>query len=187
MIFSVIGQMLIDGRSPYTGQPVLETRRIVKPNQCLLEGTVSGVYNTTVYGYYALDGMGQRGYFNGHKDHPVYIVGKTYTIQPNRGKKAIGRTPPIASIRRQDVRAMTDADALAIGFKTVLDYWLVWIGMHDCGVGLYFDPKIVDWRYWNCKIRAWETCCFEQIPSVLADRPAERYDAWVIRFEGVQP
>lgn len=189
MQFSVIGQWLIDGKSPHTGEPVLETCRIVAQpklhERCdgdwLYEGTVwsarvwKGINDTRDYVPCRDGGIATRA-------HAKHRVEQTYAIQPGRGQKAIGRTPPIASIRRQDVREMTQNDAIARGFASIEEYLEVWTRMHDRGLGLYFDPQTTDYHYWNSQVQLWDICAAQQIPDVLAVRPAERYDAWVIRF-----
>lgn len=152
MQFSVIGQWLIDGKSPHTGQPVLETCRIVKPGHLdcrTSKGDVMYIINAD--------------------DRIIYQVGKTYAIQPGRGQKSIGRTPPIVSIRRQDVREMTQDDAIARGFSNSCHYLQVWCEMHD--------PKaLTAWR------TGFKDTCGNFFDVLRAWGKLERYDAWVLRF-----
>lgn len=103
------------------------TRRIVKDGQRLNDGCV---YTTKVYGYYAIDPMGQRAYFNGHTDRTVYKVGQTLAVQRGRGKKSEGRIR-ITDIRLDDAREIVDADVKAEGFDTTADFLMVWCQMHD--------------------------------------------------------
>ena len=42
-------------------------------------------------------------------------VGNTYAVQPGRGKKAVGRTPPIKVIRRERLGDISAADVFAEG------------------------------------------------------------------------
>lgn len=164
MQFSIIGTWLIEGRSPYTKLPVTETCRIVKPGQGA---------------WYYFDGRIRSIYTPSHLIS--YQVGKTYAIQPGRGQKAIGLTPPIESIRRQDVREMTREDAIARGFHCANDYIVVWARMHDPELGLYQDTDMI-FRYYPDRRGKKQSCYHPQLHDVLMARPAERYDAWVLRF-----
>lgn len=47
---------------------------------------------------------------------PVWQVGKTYAVCPGRGKHSIGRIR-LVKIRREQVGAITETDALAEGFS----------------------------------------------------------------------
>lgn len=89
----------------------------------------------------------------------VYQVGKTYAAQPGRGKPAVARIR-IESIARQDVREISAPSARREGFDTWMEFLDVWIAMHD-------KQMVNKWEHWIKR---------------LEDRPAERYDAWVIRF-----
>ena len=153
MQFSIIGQWLIDGKSPNTGQPVLETCRIVKPEHFDWKCGDEKIFFVPPY---------RRGYYDSPR--VVYAVGKTYAIQSGRGQKAIGRTPPLASIRRQDVRTMTLDDAVRRGFASVENNLLFWTQMHDP------TANAICWR--------------DESFACLRHRPADRYDAWVLTFEG---
>lgn len=156
MQMSIIGKWLMDGSSPHTGQLVLEICRIVKPEHGWLTDDANGEHYSMVV--------------NRHSTRVIYRVGNTYAIQPGRGKKAIGRTPPIASIRRQDVRDMTDADALARGFLNRCHYLQVWCEMHD-------PLAVTAWRS-----RGLGDTCGDFFDSLRGRGKSERYDAWVIRF-----
>lgn len=74
----------------------------------------------------------------------------------------------ITAIRREDVRQISDDDAKAEGFESKEDFWYTWVEMHD----KYFLPKF---RYANDAGSLLEYGFFQ--------RPAKRYDAWVLEFE----
>lgn len=177
MQFSVIGQWLIDGQSPNTGKPVLETRRIVKPGQKHFHESA-----INIEGYPKLRETSV--VYVGDFDRFAFEIGQTYAIQLGRGKKAIGRTNKLASIQRQDVREMTLQQAIDSGFKGTPEYLMVWTKMHD--------P--VAYNHAQCDLMAHEYERRDQFDSwvhieaanwfrYLQSRPAERYDAWVLRFE----
>ncbi len=48
----------------------------------------------------------------------LWEVGKDYAVQPGRGKKALGRTPPLKEIRRGRVRDISVADCRAEGIPS---------------------------------------------------------------------
>lgn len=89
-----------------------------------------------------------------------WSVGKTYAVQPGRAKKAVGRIR-ITGIRREDVRDISWDDANAEGFESPLGFLDTWVRMHDKPMA-----PLDNWT----------------IPK-LPERPAERYQAWVIEFE----
>lgn len=125
-----------------------QTRRIIRPGEDLLNGVV---YTS--------------------EWRKVYEVGKSYAVQPGRGKKAIGRIK-ITNIRSQDVRDISDEDIAAEGFRSDHHYTAqyrflhTWVLMHDSRVSdFYTFPKY-----------------FYDFQQFLT-RPDERYQAWVIEFE----
>lgn len=123
-------------------------------------------------------------------------VGKTYAVQPGRGKQGIGHIT-LTNIRFEDVREISLADAKAEGFETVLDFLAVWVSFYDQNVSL---TKLEDgrWRYTQrgesrdlrgpgltLKVtsRAVEV---EETDAVilgfLKSRPAQLYKAWALTF-----
>lgn len=60
-------------------------------------------------------------------------VGKTYAIQPGRGKKAVGYFT-LTDLRFEDVRRITAEDAIAEGFDSVPAFLAVWVGFYDRAV-----------------------------------------------------
>ena len=136
MIFQHTWQQVLDGTKT-------QTRRLVKPGEWV--------------GYIGKDVLSGTG-------RTVYEVGKTYAVQPGRGQAAVGRIR-ITSIRQEDVRQISKADALAEGFSGPLEFLRVWCGMHD--------PAAIK--------QAGSAGDYLQI----GDRPAERYQAWALTFEVV--
>lgn len=96
-----------------------------------------------------------------------YEVGKTYAVQPGRGKAAIGRIR-LTDIRREDVRNISEEDACAEGFGPVVHprvaFLYVWTG--------FYDPIGHRFPLYN--------------RDLLIDRPAALYDAWALTFEVVK-
>lgn len=124
----------------------------------------------------------------------MYEVGKTYVVQPGRGRRAVfwreqnGEVVVagsalkhwsrkamkangwielrirILSIKREDVRNISNEDVRAEGYAHARDFLHVWASMHDPAIerGTWGEKK-------------------------LMERPVERYDAWVFQFEVVKP
>lgn len=59
----------------------------------------------------------------------MYQVGKTYAVQPNRGKKAIARIR-LKQLRRETVQDITTHDAHAEGFDSVDSFLETWQRIH---------------------------------------------------------
>ena len=120
--------------------------------------------------------LGQR-----RKGFCLYKVGKTYPIQPGRGKKAVGRIE-LVNIRREDVRRISRTDAQAEGFASVNEFLELWVKMHDKDaelkrydvLGQYHLKK--DYNYYA-------VITGDQLPLALLARPAYFYDAWVLEFK----
>ena len=121
---------------------------------------------------------------------PVYEVGRTYAVQPGRGKRSVwycalnttegvdyhiltdGDDAPlyeagakqlrirILTIRRQDVREISEADARAEGYEYRSAFLRAWCQMH-------------------CK-KALTT------EGTLQSRPAKFFQAWALTFEVAQ-
>lgn len=103
----------------------------------------------------------------------VYALGKDYAVQPGRGKKAVGRVR-ITGIDRYDVRTITGAQARAEGFRDKYQFLLLWCEMHD--------PAFH---------KNWLLLCGEDVaeyacPTIIRERPAALYDAWLLTFELVK-
>jgi hypothetical protein len=59
----------------------------------------------------------------------VYQVGKTYAVQPNRGKKSVARIL-LTGLRKEVVDAISTNDALAEGFQSRDEFFTTWFGIH---------------------------------------------------------
>lgn len=84
-----------------------QTRRIVKPGEACRDGmSVAKTWSNVVLGT------------TGHRAwEPYYLkwqVGRTYAVQPGRGKKAVGRIR-ITEIRRERLQEISLEDVLAEG------------------------------------------------------------------------
>lgn len=88
-------------------------------------------------------------------------VGKTYAAQPGRGKKAIGRTPPIEAIRRERLQEITPQAAKAEGVKN----WY------------YHHGAIMEHTYIDAFVALWNSLYGK--PDRWRDNP----DVWVVVFE----
>lgn len=58
-----------------------------------------------------------------------YKVGKTYAVQPGRGKHAIGRLR-VTDVRFQRVGEISDSDARREGFSSADEFVAYWRGLH---------------------------------------------------------
>lgn len=104
----------------------------------------------------------------------VWVVGRTYAVQPGRGKSAVARIR-ILSITRRDVRDYTAEDATREGFDNRVAFMVTYMSMND-KVAM---PKFRDYDF--------PSDGFTTAMSFLRSRPAERYDAWVLTFALVTP
>lgn len=146
MIFQLTWQAVLEGRKS-------QTRRLVVPElDTLQNGAVIRC---------------------GEPPRVRWKVGKDYAVQPGRGKESVARIE-ILSIRREDVRTISDADVKAEGFKTASDFFITWVKMHDKSV---ITPIIPDYHTGEI--------IWQGVHDYLSTRPAERYDAWAIEFEVV--
>lgn len=163
-----------------------QTRRIVKPTHRNLLGYWSDGTHEIISEVY-----------NAGRDRPLYQIGKTYAVQPGRGKPGVvwyrGDNPlwdketrwdvpcdgqnewwtplriRILAIRREDVRNISEDDARAEGYDNTISFLIAWCTMHDKQA---FPKSITPDRYWR--------------ETLLAERPADRYDAWALTFEMVK-
>ena len=138
-----------------------------------------------------------------HPEHPCYGIdiiepGDSHYQQAKsgewnyRGQGYIQARIRITDIRREDVRNISYEDACAEGFKhkdgvadTIYGNFLnTWCKMHDKKAVWKFDPQQVD--YWINTGKRRELVGFDTVKEIIASRPAERYDAWVLCFELVK-
>lgn len=184
MIFQYTWQKVLDGTKT-------QTRRLVKPGEKLFQ---------------------REHHLGGYKplwvtkdSRLVYKVGATYAVQPGYGKPTINyaalRTVEgtirqvadessgqflqslaaplrirIADIRREDVRKISYEDVKAEGFEQPYEFWLTWAKMHD---SKFLNTPIT----LICTGEPSSTAINSIVAGHLEDRPAERYQAWVLTFE----
>lgn len=134
-----------------------QTRRIVKPGEEFYPADMGDAAAVMHKGFSAY--------------RLVYEVGRTYAIQPGRGKPAVARMR-ITDIRREDVREISWEDADAEGFVSATHFLLLWTKMHD--------PE----HYKRYPTTGQQSLAIEQ--GILCQRPAERYQAWALTFEVVK-
>lgn len=154
MIFKQ-AQQVVDGRKR-------QTRRPVKPGE---------------WAFMDVDDPAEILSVIGANGRLKWQVGKTYAAQPGRGKKGIGRTPPIEAIRRERLVEITPEDALAEGVLVDFSEWGRWYRLP----GEEGD--------WSTAVGA-----FEYLWNSMYPLKAYRYqgfrwrdnpDVWVIVFEEV--
>lgn len=137
-----------------------QTRRIVKQDETLNRWGLDGENDTRINEVIAPRSKPLKW---GYTLRNVYLVGKTYAVQPARGKPAVARIL-LTGIWQEDVRCISLDDAHAEGFADEFEFMRVWVAMHD--------KQIHKQQYWGMK-------------SIM-DRPAERYQVWVLTFKLVQ-
>lgn len=81
-----------------------------------------------------------------------WALGFDYAIQPGRGKKAIGRTPPIREIRRERLQEINGNDCKAEGiYEDMQDKWrfaLLWDSLYRPPHDWASNPRVwaLDWK-----------------------------------------
>jgi hypothetical protein len=180
-----------------------QTRRIVKPGEGWATvgiGEDEHEVNTAV-----MNGDSARLF------HTPYVVGKTYAVQPGRGKPGMfvrqamngqmevnpikpdgednGWYPlriRIKNIRREDVRNISEDDALAEGFLSREDFIIAWAGLHDKATDFDVESDSSRYIHYYQPKHGWRLLEPEEFWPLLMERPAHRYDAWVLEFEVVR-
>lgn len=137
----------------YTWQAVIEERK-TQTRRIVKPGQMISAAGTCVYQH--------------HLYRIIYEVGRTYAVQPARTAKGIARIR-ITGLRCEDVRHIRREDVAAEGFSSRNDFFLTWLGMHDKAAQRGFMED-TDFLHNTTDI-------------FLSERPAERYQAWVISFE----
>lgn len=165
MIFQYTWEWVIDV-SPHTGKPKTRTSRIKKSNENL-RFNENDVWNAVVFTNRSTNG-----------GDPVnkWQIGGIYAVQPNRGVKQVGRIQ-ICSITEQDVREITEDEAKAEGFASAARFFDTWIAMHDKPL----VKKTTEW-FTNRQSPVSHSAARDVYELFCADRPAERYQAWVLDF-----
>lgn len=131
-----------------------------------------------------------------------FEVGKSYAVQPKRGQptiwfdeipdmvlgiRRVAVAPPINDQERkkyhparitptriwlEDVRRISQTDAVAEGFDSPLYYLTAWTAMHDRRA--YRDLPVNKTVNWNYALMQWG--------AFLEDRPAKFYQCWALEF-----
>lgn len=75
----------------------------------------------------------------------MYKVGKSYAVQPNRGKKAVARIL-ITGIRKEKIGTISEADALDEGFRSRDDFLATWQSIHGEDANLNHDVWVIEFK-----------------------------------------
>jgi len=75
----------------------------------------------------------------------MYQVGRSYAIQPGRGKKAVGRIL-VTDIRREKVSLISEADVYCEGFQSKADFLKAWRSIHGPGADSDGDVWVIEFR-----------------------------------------
>lgn len=135
-----------------------QTRRPVKPGDEARydhKGNIIAVYRRRP------KKRGDEAWYN-HKGRLLWQVGKDYAVQPGRGKRSIGRTPPVEEIRRERLGQITRTDISAEGVRD----------QPKSAYSLY-DARSVFARLWDSLYRK---------PYRWVDDP----EVWALEFERVK-
>jgi hypothetical protein len=97
-----------------------QTRRIAKPTEASISHFQAPDLIRQVYTY----ANGRRIKWN---------IGNDYAIVPKRGAKSIGRRVRITGIRREQLHAITEADAVSEGVGSVAQYRQLWESINGAG------------------------------------------------------
>lgn len=133
-----------------------QSRRLIKPDETLV--SVENPFG----GYKPLYVRNNRNYSR------LYTIGQTYLVQRKSGQNEGAVRIRIDNITRQDVRQITDQDAIAEGYRSAYNFMCWWCAIND--------PIIV---VGNQIVRIeWDT--------KLRRRPDKKYQAWVLSFHLVK-
>jgi len=148
-------QEVVDGRKR-------QTRRPVKPGEklCWVSKTSARLITTDTTSQPSGARLSVVKFYPSGYWRLKWQVGKDYAAQPGRGKKSIGRTPPIKEIRRERLWDITEEDAKEEGIKRY------------CGDGYvgYYKTRFLG--LWNSIYRK---------PYRWRDNP----EVWVLEFEPI--
>lgn len=102
-----------------------QTRRLIKPNETLFQEDSNPYVKS-----------GSR---------IVYQVGKSYAVQPNRGKKSVARIV-LTGLRKEPVKAISAEDALAEGFTSRDEFFATWRTIHGKNADLAQEVWVLEFR-----------------------------------------
>jgi hypothetical protein len=75
----------------------------------------------------------------------MYEIGKSYAVQPNRGKKAVARIL-LTGLRKERIESITDADAKAEGFSSWEDFIATWRNIHGQNADLSCEVWVFEFE-----------------------------------------
>lgn len=75
----------------------------------------------------------------------LYEVGKSYAVQPNRGKKAVARIL-LTNLRKERLDTITDADAKAEGFSSREEFLVTWRAIHGQDADLSREVWVLEFE-----------------------------------------
>ena len=104
MIFQFTWEKVLDGSKS-------QTRRVIDPHEMAVRGKGNRIEAIITHG------------------REKWRVGKTYAVQPGRGKKQVGRIR-ITSIRQQRLDRISPQDSIAEGFSSRQDFLHTWDKIH---------------------------------------------------------
>lgn len=146
-----------------------QTRRLFKPGEALC-GFAPGKPNWT----HAVISNGR----------VRYKIDSTYAVCPGRTKPAVARIR-IVDIREEDVRNISEEDAIAEGFIDKANFLAVWTYMYDAVSSFAWDSDKNYYIAYRGNGHYDHMGDFASIEAILRSRPDERYHAWALTFEVV--
>lgn len=111
-------------------------------------------------------------------------VGQRYAVVPGRGKKGVGHIEVTRLRYDGDVRNISEADAIAEGFETPMDFVATWCGFYDEDVRL---EKLSKGRWSLLIVNSGKridviASAAQVLELIKKHRPEKLYRAWVTEF-----
>lgn len=75
----------------------------------------------------------------------LYEVGRSYAVQPNRGKKSVARIV-LTGLKKEPVSKISDADAQAEGYKTRAEFLTAWRTIHGKNADLNAEVWVLAFK-----------------------------------------